>query len=119
MIAAKSEFKRDESPESRPSRLFLDLREVTRTTVAIRVQPQYAKQVWELLRLRDPSIRPPARTVRRATEYLTKEDGSPFLDGDWEYVELRTRGTLKVVTRQLASFFMAVAETIHGGHEWT
>jgi hypothetical protein len=117
MIAAKTEFERDESPKSRPSRVFLDLREVTRTTIAVRVQPQHAKQVWELLHLRDPSIRPLAKTVRRATEYLTKEDGSPFLDGDWDYVELRTHGTLEVVTRQLTSFFMSVAETIYGGHE--
>jgi hypothetical protein len=97
----------------RHSQLFLDLREVSRTTVAVRVRPEHAEQVWELLHLIDSSMKPLAKKTRRAIEYLTKDDGLPYLDGDWDYLEIRTRGTLKRVTKQLAGFFMLTAERIH------
>lgn len=103
----------------RVSQLFLDLREVSRTSVAVRVRPEYAEEVWRLLHLIDSTMKPLAKETRRATEYLTKDDGSPYLDGDWNYIEMRIRGTLKRVTKQLAGFFMLVAERIHNENQAT
>jgi hypothetical protein len=114
MRTPEATSKQNGSPEaSRLSKLFLDLRELTDSTVAVRVRPQHAEEVWQLLRLRDSSIEPLTRLTRHATEYLERDDGLPYLDGDWDFIEIRTRGPLKTVTIQLAGFFMLVAERIH------
>jgi hypothetical protein len=103
------------SHSHRPSSLFLDLREIASGGVAVRVRPEHAAEVWQLLRLRDTSIGPLPQQTFRTTVYLTKPDGTPYLDGDCQFVEIRTRGSLHTVTKQLASFFIAAAErTLRG-----
>jgi hypothetical protein len=103
------------SHSHRASAIFLDVREVAPGTVAVRVRAEHAAEVWQLLRLRDTSIHALSQETSRGTMYLTKSDGTPYLDGDWQFIEITTRGTLLAVTKQLASFFMAAAErTLRG-----
>jgi hypothetical protein len=114
MRSPEATSKQNGSPEaSRLSKLFLDLREVSDSAIAVRVRPRHAEEVWQVLHLRDTDIEPLATVTHHATEYLEREDGLPYLDGDWDFIEIKTRGPLKAVTKQSAAFFMLTAERIH------
>jgi hypothetical protein len=98
------------------SKIFLDLREVEEF-VAIRVRPKYAQELWEHLRFSDPTIAPLDPNSHKSVVYLERSDGAPYLDGDLEYTEILTKGTLQTVTARIGPFLMTVAGRIMEGNK--
>ena len=95
----------------RNANTFMDLREVGPARIAVRVRPEYADQVWKALKFWDPGIKRPKKSPVRCIVYSESNSGTLYLEGEFEFVELRTRGSLERVTARLGPFMRAATRT--------